>query len=65
MICKHFFAPKEEVRKARLTQLNGFVANEVSIMSFIRLFKDLGFFHPSKLDPTAALALSRFERAFA
>ena len=65
MICKHFQPMKPEILAVRRTQLNNFVLKEASIMSFIKLFRDLGFFHSSKLEPNASLALARFERAFA
>ena len=63
MIAKNYHPMKPELRAIREQQLNDFVVNEVSICSFIRLFRDLGYFNDSKADPTVLLALRRFEAA--
>ena len=63
MICKHFLPQDATIRTAREGQLNSFILDEVSICSFIRLFRDLGFFSASKLDANVVLAIDRFMKA--
>ena len=63
MIARHFKPMVPELRAIRLTQLNDFVVNEVAICSFIRVFRELGYYFSHKAVPSVLLALKRFEEA--